>query len=389
MARVLVVDDEEPIRKVWASILGDRGHLVTAVESGQAALGVLAASEQDVLVVDILMPQMSGLELLPRVRRLTPTVKIILVTGAPSVETASEAVRLGAFDYLSKPVRAEALVRAVDAAALVKALEAENRSYRLDLERMVEERTRQLRESERRFHDMLARVNLVAVMLDRQGRLIFCNEHLEKVTGWSSQDVLGRDWFVTFLPESQAERVRAVFESGLATGELPTRFENPIKTRSGQQRLIRWSNSILRSPNGEIVGSASIGEDVTESRRAEEAARARERSYVDLVEQLPDALLRFDRALRLLFANRSAAGVLGRSVAEGIGKSVRELGLSESQAQLCEDAVASVLASGAASESIQDDEGGGTIEWRFFPERQAEGGAVSGVLVVARERGRD
>ncbi|MDO8774948.1 MAG: diguanylate cyclase, partial [Burkholderiaceae bacterium] len=125
-----------------------------------------------------------------------------------------------------------------------------------------------LRESERRFTAMLENVQLVSVMLDRDARITYCNDYLLRLCGWSLPEVIGRHWFELFVPP-EANVTREAFVDLLANLPATWHHENEILTRSGQRRLIRWSNSVLRSGAGEVIGTASIGEDISERRKAE------------------------------------------------------------------------------------------------------------------------
>ncbi len=125
-----------------------------------------------------------------------------------------------------------------------------------------------LRESERRLSSMLGNVELISVMLDREARITYCNDYLLRLTGWKREEVLGRDWFEAFIPPNLNE-VKAVFAKLIADLPEAWHHENEILTRSGARRLIRWNNSVLRSIEGEVIGTASIGEDITEQKQAE------------------------------------------------------------------------------------------------------------------------
>jgi PAS domain S-box-containing protein len=166
MARVLIVDDEEGMRSTLRRFLELDGHEVATAEDADRALTALAGGSVDVLVSDIIMPRLGGVELLKHVRAVSPDTKIILITGEPTVETAAEALRSGAFDYLAKPVSRGTLNTVVSAASRVKALEDENRRYHLDLERLVAERTRQIEEYSRRLEDIAAGTRTFAVCPD-------------------------------------------------------------------------------------------------------------------------------------------------------------------------------------------------------------------------------
>jgi PAS domain S-box-containing protein len=146
MARVLVVDDEVSIRETLGEFLAAEGHVVATAETVGEATALLAREEQDVVVTDIILPQATGLDLLRQVQGIAPGVKVVLITGEPSYESAAAAVRHGAFDYLPKPVTQQAITRVVSAAMQLKGAEDENRRYRERLEELVEERTRQIEE---------------------------------------------------------------------------------------------------------------------------------------------------------------------------------------------------------------------------------------------------
>lgn len=146
MARVLIAEADEPTRQQIVSFLRSAGHDVTAYTDGDAVLKHVASGKVDIVVTDLELPGSGGLELLCRVRGSRPEVKVLLTAEKPTFESAAEAVRTGAFDFLVKPVTKQAICRAVGSAERIKALEDENRNYRDQLEELVRDRTRQLRE---------------------------------------------------------------------------------------------------------------------------------------------------------------------------------------------------------------------------------------------------
>ena len=117
MAKILIADDESMMRDGAARTLARAGHRVTCAVDGQAALRQLAAEDVDVLVTDLRMPKMSGIELLHEAKALRPELQVVLMTAYATVATAVSALKQGAFDYLQKPFEAGDLTRVVGRAA--------------------------------------------------------------------------------------------------------------------------------------------------------------------------------------------------------------------------------------------------------------------------------
>lgn len=138
-----------------------------------------------------------------------------------------------------------------------------------------------LRESERRFSDLLANVALAAVMLDCDARITYCNECLLRLSGWRHEEVIGRDWFEIFSPPEVGDMKSALLARFSNMSEAWDQ-ESVIVTRSGEHRLIHWNSSLLRSGNGHVIGTASIGEDITEKRLAESRLKRMNRVYAVL-----------------------------------------------------------------------------------------------------------
>lgn len=147
MGRILVVDDEKSIRITLREFLSKAGHDVECTETGEEALDLFRKGEFDVLLTDIIMPRTTGVELLKSVRANMPSTKVIMMTGEPTLDTATESLRAGAFDYLTKPVSKEKVLRIVDNAMHVKKLENSNQEYRENLERLVAKRTEKLKKA--------------------------------------------------------------------------------------------------------------------------------------------------------------------------------------------------------------------------------------------------
>ena len=107
--RILVVDDESIVGKRLKPILEKSGYLVDVCESGTAALERLAASSFDIVVTDVRMDDVDGLQVLARVMATSPATKVIVITGYATVELAREALTKGAFDFLAKPFKPDDL----------------------------------------------------------------------------------------------------------------------------------------------------------------------------------------------------------------------------------------------------------------------------------------
>jgi len=128
--RILLADDDRAVRRVFQFKLEKRGHNVTTVEDGAQAIDRIRADRYDVLVSDIRMPNVDGLELLERARGLQPDLKVVLITAHATVSQAVQAVKIGAFDYITKPFEDEEFYAVIDRAGAFRTLEEENKSLR-------------------------------------------------------------------------------------------------------------------------------------------------------------------------------------------------------------------------------------------------------------------
>ncbi len=151
MKKILVVDDEKSIRITFSKFLSNYGYKVKDAENVEKALEIINTFEPDVVITDIIMPRFSGMTLLQKIKEISPELPVIIMTGEPSVDTASEAVRNQAFDYIYKPVNKNSLVHIVSKAIEFKklneekkVLEKENEKYRKNLEKLVVKRTKAL-----------------------------------------------------------------------------------------------------------------------------------------------------------------------------------------------------------------------------------------------------
>jgi DNA-binding NtrC family response regulator len=132
---VLVVDDDAPMREMIVSLLEDEGIHAEAAGSASEALERLGKAECDVVLSDIRMPGRSGVELLGEIRELRPETPVVLMTAFGSIDSAVEAMQAGAFDYVTKPFKRDALLVALERAFERRALEAENRWLRRAVDR--------------------------------------------------------------------------------------------------------------------------------------------------------------------------------------------------------------------------------------------------------------
>jgi PAS domain S-box-containing protein len=135
-----------------------------------------------------------------------------------------------------------------------------------------------LHESERRFTHLLGSIEMIALMLDTHSRITYCNNYFLGLTGWKSAEVIGRNWFEAFVPPENTA-VKDIYAALLANLPESWHHENEILIRSGERRLIRWNNSVLRSGAGDVTGTASIGEDITDQKQAEVRIRHLNRVY--------------------------------------------------------------------------------------------------------------
>jgi putative nucleotidyltransferase with HDIG domain len=142
--RLLIVDDDESVRRIVAALLSDEGYETHTAANAEEALFALRGHPFALVITDMKMPERDGLWLLGQVRRAHSDVSVIMMTGYGQVDTAVEALRHGASDYLTKPVRVNQLSAAVLRALQRRRIEIEHRAYQQGLEGAVKEKTREL-----------------------------------------------------------------------------------------------------------------------------------------------------------------------------------------------------------------------------------------------------
>ena len=174
-----------------------------------------------------------------------------------------------------------------------------------------------LRESEERYRNLYETAPLAFVIWDRECRVMDWNECSEETFGWSREEVLGRNFFEFLIPESARPRVEDVVDN-LLQGRIERDVVNENVTKTGEIILCRWNNSILRDREGRIIGAISLGLNITERKRAEDALRTSEEKYSTLVENSLTGIY-IDQDGKILFANKRFSEIYGYSEDEVLG----------------------------------------------------------------------
>jgi len=258
---ILLVEDSPDDAQLVSLNLEQQGvHADCLRVETEAAFISALNTHPDLIIADYSLPQFDGLHALKIVREQQLDIPFIFISGTFGEEVVAGALDLGANDFLMKDrlARLGTSVRHV-----------------LEQKYLRDEKKRSdaaLFESERRLRSMMENMYLIAVMLDVNGNIVFCNDFLLKITGWERDKVLGNNWFDVFIPKELTD-VKQLFQNAMQHGALPIHQENLILAKSGETRLINWNNSILKDVDGNIIGTASIGEDITERKRVEEALR--------------------------------------------------------------------------------------------------------------------
>ena len=278
MARVLVVDDEQSIRITVSEFIKEDGHEVNTAADATQALRLIEEQDFDVIVTDIILPKIRGVELLKNIHEVSQEIQVVMITGEPNVDTAAQAVRAGAFDYLAKPISRKAIKEVVLKAAKTKALlddkkrlEQENLMYQEHLEELVKERTAALQESEEYFRALIENSSDVIQIVDSEGIIRYVSPSVQQVMGYKPEELIGRPSVEVVHPDDLSIVTKA-FEDAFQKPEAPVITECRCKHKDGTWRVIRGIG-VNRLDVPSIKGFISNMHDITKRKKAEEELR--------------------------------------------------------------------------------------------------------------------
>jgi PAS domain S-box-containing protein len=202
-----------------------------------------------------------------------------------------------------------------------KTLAKQNEELRREIEeRMLREKA--LRESEERYRTLFQTIQEGYFETDLRGRLTFFNEAVCRGLGYSREELLEMD-FQEYMTPASVEKMLQISREILITGNPPKVTEYEMIAADGSRKFLEFSTLLMRDNKGEPVGFRGVARDVTERRQAEEALKASEKKYMDLVENSPDIIYSLDPEGHFTFLGGALRSLLGYSPQELLGKHFR------------------------------------------------------------------
>ncbi|GJL80654.1 MAG: hypothetical protein DHS20C01_02880 [marine bacterium B5-7] len=276
---VLIVDDRPTTRSLVRSVLEDSEFRVYEAADGLSALSMIESRRPDVVLLDIIMPGIDGLETLRRIRQRWDEIElpVIMLTVKDTLSDTVATLDMGATDFLSKPINFPILLARLNRHLDRKRLADQIQQMRDTLEQKVEFRTRQLAEqgrvlesslenlrvSEHRYSSFYNDTPSFFMTLNEAGDLLSINRYGAEYLGWNSDELIDQP-VLQLLHSNQRRKLGDLIQSLCCNEDTVQRQELLLNTRSGEHVWIRVSGRALRQPDGELR-LLLAGEDVTES----------------------------------------------------------------------------------------------------------------------------
>lgn len=293
--RVLVVDDDPRVRESVRDLLATRQHDCLLAADAEQATQILAEQNVELLILDINLPRQNGFELLREVKKDSPDMAVVMVSGESSFENATKALREGARDFLRKPYRPDDLLHAVERVL-------EQRRLGQEIVRMQH----QLALSEQRHRFIVNNSPDIIYMLDGNGRFTFINGRVTELLGYQPEEIIGRH-YQEFVHAEDIERAHYVFNERRTGERASHNVEFRLLHRDNERDALNtevWTVPIELNSMGVyfpiedqsrpcFAGTYGVARDITERKRSE--ALIKYQLNHDLLTGLPNRGLFQDR----------------------------------------------------------------------------------------------
>ena len=271
--RILVLDDEQSILDILSQHLEAEGYDCTTTISPLKALEILRGGGFDLVITDLKMPELNGIEVVREVKKIDADVAIIVVTALIDVTNAVQAMRAGAHDYVLKPFNLSEISLAVSRALEKRTLVTENRRYQEELEYRVHEATEDLKRTNAELqHTKDYLENLInstvdaIITIDQDENITFANRGAVRMLGYGEMEINGLSMYEVFGGGSEeADYIRRV----LREDKPLQNYESEFKHKDGARIPVSMSVSLVPGPRGTVASTLAICKDITEQKRLE------------------------------------------------------------------------------------------------------------------------
>jgi signal transduction histidine kinase/FixJ family two-component response regulator/molybdopterin converting factor small subunit len=319
--KLLLVDDEEGIRKVLSISLSDNGYQVFTAENGEQALEIFQREAPPIVLTDIKMPGMDGIELLQKIKHQNPDTEVIMITGHGDMDLAIKSLKYQAIDFVTKPVNDDVLEIALNRAHEKIRMRQQLREYTENLEALVQEKSARLIEIERQVAVGQAVEGLSSAMRDiagdLEGGLTYFNEmpcfvsvHNPKLKIVAVNplykerlgDKVGcNSWEVYAGQTGTKSKCPAQQTFKTAKGQ---RVRAAVETLNGDSTQVIVHTAPIRNQAGDVELVVEISADITEVKRLREQLQRTQQLYQQLFDEVPCYISVQDRQFRLTATNR-------------------------------------------------------------------------------------
>jgi len=243
MQKILLIDDEEDILRVLSMSLKIDGYDVVSALSGKEGLDVFIKESPDIILTDIKMPGMDGIEVLKKVKKINPETEVIIITGHGDIDTAIEALQYGASDFINKPVRDEALSIALDRAKEKIDIRLKLKEYTDDLENMVKIATEEVKRKSNFQIKLIKSSNDGIVATDDDWKIVTFNPGAERIFGYSRSEVIGKMKVVDLYPPEIVGAFKNEAENKRNNKEWPWREIN-VLSKDEKNIPVRFTGTV-------------------------------------------------------------------------------------------------------------------------------------------------
>ena len=305
---ILLIDDDQSILKLLSDFISDKGYRVDTARHGGEALEKLSSHIYDLVIIDLNLPDMGGIDIVKWINQHSPETISIILSGYATIESTLEAISLGAFDYLIKPVQLAklniVLTNGLEQRKMIrqnKKLISDLQIAKKNLEARVRQRTKELRKSQERFRSLYDNAPDVYYTVDTGGMIIDCNKMASEFFGYSKHKLIGKH-----LLELISSLVPTVDGQG---GKIRHQ-EVQVKRADGRVADVELNTNLLRDESGKVIGALTLQRDITARKRADEALRESEERYRTIFQSAEVSLWEIDyTALKSAIAELKESGI--------------------------------------------------------------------------------